>query len=88
MMYGMRTTVNIDAELLGRAKELAARSNRTIGSVLEEALRRHLSEDGATQEATVLPDFDYEGGLQPGVDLYDREVMATLLHDDDRHALS
>lgn len=56
--------------------------------MLEEALRRHLSEDGATQETTVLPDFDYEGGLQPGVDLYDREVMATLLHDDDRHALS
>lgn len=87
MMHRMRTTVNIDAELLGRAKELAARSHRTIGSVLEEALRRHLSEDGARRETT-LPDFDYEGGLQPGVDLYDREVMATLLHDDDRHALS
>jgi len=38
----MRTTVNIDDTLLAAVKVEAARSRRTIGSVIEEALRAHL----------------------------------------------
>lgn len=75
----MRTTVNIDAELLARAKVVAARSHRTIGSVLEDALRTLLAEsEQPNSRPAVLPDFHYGGGLRPGVDLYDKELMADL----------
>lgn len=80
----MRTTVNIDDELLASAKVLAARTHRTIGSVLEEALRRMLEDTEERPGAVVLPDFSYTGGLQPGVDLYDKETMGQLLGESSR----
>ncbi len=83
----MRTTVNIDQHLLGEAKLIAAREHRTIGSVLEDALRKLLDDDrarhGAGREDFRLPRFDYAGGLRPGVDLEDKELMAELLGDNE-----
>jgi len=77
----MRTTVTIDDDLLGRAKQLAARSHRSIGSVLEEALREHL--DRISSRSTTfkgLPTFSPANpGLRPGVDLEDRHAIADLL---------
>ena len=76
----MRTTVNIDDELLAAAKVLSARTHRTIGSVLEEALRRMLFDtEQPAETAAALPDFSYPGGLLQGGDLYDKDAMAELL---------
>jgi hypothetical protein len=76
----MRTTVTIDDELLAQARLIAARSHRTIGSVLEDALRTLISEhEDRPSGSYELPDFHYSGGLQPGVDLYDKELMAEVL---------
>ncbi|UYM03822.1 type II toxin-antitoxin system VapB family antitoxin [Solicola gregarius] len=83
----MRTTVNIDEHLLAEAKLIAARSHRTIGSVLEDALRRLIDEYETRQtgERYELPHFEYDPpGLRPGVDLYDKDQMAELLGDDER----
>ncbi|MGO1563089.1 MAG: type II toxin-antitoxin system VapB family antitoxin [Actinomycetaceae bacterium] len=80
----MRTTVNIDDELLAAAKLRAARTHQTIGSVLEEALRRLLHDPEPTDVSVTLPDFGYGGGLQPGVDLYDRDGMARILGETSR----
>lgn len=81
----MRTTLNIDDELLAAAKMLAARTHRTIGSVLEEALRRMLMDtDTAEAAVTPLPDFGYPGGLRPEVDLYDKDAMGALLGETSR----
>jgi hypothetical protein len=79
----VRTTVNIDDHLLMRAKELAVRSRRSLGDIIDDALRVHLSvgpsEDrGAPVE---LPVFG-GSGLQPGVDLEDPDALAALLGDD------
>lgn len=71
----MRTTVNINDELLAAAKLRAVRSHRTIGSVLEDALRQYLEGTEAPAAPVTLPDFAYPGGLQPGVDLYDKDAM-------------
>lgn len=81
----MRTTVNIDADLLGAAKQIAARSHRSLGSVLEDALRRMLAatrSEVAPQEPVSLPTHG-QGGLRPGVDLADRNQLAQLLGDDE-----
>lgn len=82
----MRTTVTIDDHLLAEAKLIAARTHRTIGSVLEDALRKLINEQIApSDEPYALPSFPGEG-LQPGVDLYDREQIEALLDDGRHHA--
>lgn len=80
----MRTTVNIDEQLLAEAKVLAARSHRSIGSVLEDALRAFLEAQHRRpgNEKYQLPVYTpSEPGLRPGVDLGDAEQMADLLGD-------
>lgn len=82
----MRTTVNIDERLLAEAKLIAARTHRTIGSVLEDALRKLIDEQSTrpSGERYELPRFDYDPpGLRPGVDLENKEQMADLLGNDD-----
>ncbi len=81
----MRTTITIDDELLGQVKVLAARSHRSIGSVMEDALRRFLAEQQASRAGDfTLPRHAYdEPGLRPGVDLLDHERLAELLGDDE-----
>lgn len=81
----MRTTVNIDERLLAEAKLIAARTHRTIGSVLEDALRKLLDErpegsDGPFKLPVFVPE---RPGLRPGVDLLDKEQMAELLGDNE-----
>lgn len=78
----MRTTVTIDDHLLAEAKIIAARQHRTIGSVLEDALRKLIDDQTARSgdEPYRLPQFTYDPpGLCPGVDLEDKEQMAELL---------
>jgi hypothetical protein len=66
----MRTTVNIHDELLRKAKELALERHETLGRVIEDALRRFLSQSTRVSrtEPTRLATFKGKG-LQPGVDL-------------------
>lgn len=86
----MRTTVNIDDRLLAEAKLIAARQHRTIGSVLEDAIRKLIADEAATSVSridyalhTFIPE---KPGLLPGVDLEDKELMAELLDDSAGHA--
>ena len=86
MLRCMRTTVTLDDALLAEAKELAARTGRSVSVVIEDALRQALaqrSDDGGTR-----PDLPaYAGdGLQPGVDLDDTAALLDLI--DDRGAAS
>ncbi len=80
----MRTTVNIDEHLLADAKAEAARTKRSLGDVVDDALRvlllrRHDGNDGASPQVRITT---YGGsGLRPGVDLEDKEAMAELLGD-------
>ena len=80
----MRTTLTIDDELLAHAKLLAARTHRSIGSVFEDALREMiLRHELAERSGDVdLPSFAGDG-VQPGVDLDDRDQLAALLGDDE-----
>ncbi|WP_141015198.1 ribbon-helix-helix protein, CopG family [Nocardioides sambongensis] len=88
----MRTTVSIDDDLLARAKVLAAQSHRSIGSVLEEALRALLEARAAAEHpdggAFRLPRFDYPVPAEgAAIDLYDREVVEDLLGEGDVRAV-
>lgn len=77
----MRTTVNIDDALLQQARQRALASSRPLGDVVDDALRLLLSERAATPATVDLPTFG-GSGLRPGVDLEDKESLASLLEDD------
>jgi hypothetical protein len=78
----MRTTVNIDDNLLAEAKVLAAKTSKSLGTILDDALRAMLrsSTRADARPAFVLPTHG-KGGLQPGVDLDDQEALAELMGD-------
>ena len=78
MLFCMRTTLHLPDDLYREVKAAAARSGRTVTSVVEDALRAELERFRASA-ADPTP-FTIEavgtGGLLPGVDLDD---SATLL---------
>lgn len=77
----MRTTINLDDELLRQAKIEAAKSGRTLTSLMEDALRASLSRQTlkAADERVTLPVSTMRGGVQPGVDLYDSASLVELM---------
>jgi hypothetical protein len=75
----MRTTVRLDEALLSEAKQLAARSGRTLTSIVEEALRRLLAERTPEPRAPVKLTTFKGNGLRPGVDLDDSASVLDLM---------
>ena len=79
----MRTTINLDDALLAEAKQVAARTGRSLTAVVEDALRQSLyRRDPATRQSVELPVFG-EGGTQPGVDLDDSAALLDLMEQGD-----
>jgi len=76
----MRTTVTIDDVLLTEARQLAARSRRSLGDVVDDALRVLLT---ARRDAEAAPELDLPvfggSGLRPGVDLEDKDGLSLQL---------
>ncbi len=85
----MRTTVSIDDELLRSARALALQEGRSMSAIIEDALRLLLASQsaGAASRPVDLPVYG-GSGLQPGVDLENKEALAELLdaHEDLRAA--
>jgi hypothetical protein len=66
----MRTTLNINDDLLRRAKKRAADEQRTLTSLFEEGLTIVLSAPKPGRRKSVsLPVSKAVGGVLPGVDL-------------------
>lgn len=81
----MRTTVTINDDLYRQAKEIAARSGRNLGDVLDDALRVLLVDrPRASAEKVSLPRFG-GSGLQPGVDLEAKDALVALLDGGDAY---
>jgi hypothetical protein len=78
----MRTTVNIDDDLLAEAKVLAAKTSRPLGAIVDDALRAMLRRDADKPGRTDfrLPTHG-SGGLHAGIDLEDKDALAELLGD-------
>lgn len=64
----VRTTIRIDDDLYREVKARAARSGRTVASVLEEAVRAGIAPVTPDRAAYVLR-ASGRGGVRPGVDL-------------------
>lgn len=69
----MRTTLRVDEGLLNEAKLRAKREKKTVGAVVNEALRVGLffgNRDSLEESVQALKTFGGDG-LQAGVDLHD-----------------
>ncbi len=77
-MLQMRTTVRIEDGLYRRAKAAAAQAGRSVGDLIEDALRTYLARSDERRQPAELPIFG-GSGVMPGVDLTSnaalREVM-------------
>lgn len=80
----MRTTIDLDSDLLKRAKEFAARHRRTLTSLVEDALAELLGRAQAKPLRTSvrLKTSSRPPGTCPGVDL---DHAAALLDVMDRN---
>ena len=79
----MRTTVNIDEHLLAEAKVRAARTHRSLGDIIDEALRQRFAVADHPAERRSLPTFGVPGE-RVLVDLDDPDAVAELLGDNTR----
>jgi hypothetical protein len=78
----MRTTIRLDDDLLLQVKQIAARSDKTLTSVIEDALREMLArQQKAEDRAPVRLVTVSGGGLQPGVDLDDSAALLALMEE-------
>lgn len=83
----MRTTLDIDDNLLKQAKQLAAREHTSLTRLIEEGLAARLrSADRPASEASRvrLPVFAGRGGLQSGIkDARSHQAILDALDEED-----
>ena len=84
----MRTTVDINDDLFRRAKEAAARTNRPLREVIEDALRESLHRQTRPKgkASTRLPVSKQPPGLRPGVDLDNSASLLDIMEGGDDSA--
>ena len=83
----MRTTIRLDDDLLAEVKLLAARSGKTLTSVIEDALRETLSRQKEVGERKPVRLTTVSGqGLQPGIDLDDSASLLAIMEEFDDSA--
>lgn len=75
----MRTTVDLNDDLLRRAKKRAADEGVPLREVIEAALRGHLEGGGHRRRTYRLSWRTEKGKLRPGVRLDDRGALFDLM---------
>lgn len=80
----MKTTLDIDDELLVRAKALAARERKSLTALIEEGLRLRLRARGpaGSRKDVALPVYHGSGGVRPGIDPNSNRSMLDAADDD------
>jgi beta-lactamase class A len=79
----MKTTLDINDQLLADAKALAAQQRTSLTRVIEEGLQLRLRSQAAPQRGKLrLPVFKGRGGLAAGVDPLSNKAMLAALGDD------
>ena len=76
MVFHMKTTFNIDDQVMARLREESARQGKTITELVESALRLLFRQQKPKKTLPDLPSF--EGGL-PRVNIANREALYDLM---------
>ena len=75
----MKTTLNLNDELLREAKKKAAEEGTTLTHVVEQGLRAVLDDEDPPAEPYVFSFPTVDGGGPPMVDVADREALYDLM---------
>lgn len=83
MLFYMRTTIRMDDDLLEMAKIAAVRSNRTLTSFIEDAVRHQLELERRASTSDRPGLLIFRGtGVRPGIDLdANASVLAAMEED-------
>ena len=79
MLICMRTTLNLDDELMKAVKRKAAESGRTMTEVIESSLRESFQRPSSQRQPYRLRMVTVRGRRRPGVDLTDRDALYELM---------
>jgi hypothetical protein len=79
----MRTTLQLNDDLMRQAKEFAAQSGRTLTAVIEDALRELFQRRQRQKEAPRVELPTFSSGLMPGVDLNNSAGLLEIMDEDD-----
>jgi hypothetical protein len=79
MLICMRTTLNIDDELMLRVKKLAAESGKTITEIVQDALMKATVGEIPKKSQFTLNWRTVCGRVRPGVDLADRDSLYEVM---------
>lgn len=83
----MRTTLDLDEEMLRRARKRAGELRTTLSAVAEGALEREVADGSATGEGPRPPFPTWDGGGFPeGVDWTSNREIADFLEGTERQA--
>ena len=80
MLRCMRTTIQLDDQLLARVREVAAKTGRTMTAVIEDALRQSLSLKKPERRQRVRLTTVRGKGPRAGVDLDDSASLLDLMY--------
>jgi predicted transcriptional regulator len=75
MFFCMRTTLNLDDELMRRLKRRAAETGRTMTELMEEAIREMLARSSSPAEEREFRWVTVKGRVQSGIDITDRDSL-------------
>ncbi|MGV0811123.1 antitoxin [Mycolicibacterium boenickei] len=75
----MRTTIAIADELLAAARRRAQQRGQSLGSLVEDALRRELAADQDASPRPTVPVFSGGSGPRPGIDLRSNRALHEAL---------
>lgn len=75
----MKVTLDIDDDLYAQIEALASATGRSIPVVIEEALRRALSEHAQARKPIELPVSKETGWVHPGIDINDARGVREIL---------
>jgi hypothetical protein len=75
----MRTTIDLDEQILTRIKGIAAKTGQTMTAVIEDALRHSLMQTRPKARKPIHLTTVSGKGLKPGVDLDDSASLVDLM---------
>ena len=79
----VKTTLNLDDDLLKDAKKRAAATDRTLTSFVETAMRQLLAMEQEVHTPYRFKGKPVKGKILPGVDINDRDALYDLMGDRD-----
>jgi len=79
MLFCMRTTLNLEHQLMRDVKAKAAEEGRTLTAVIDDALRDYLRRGDETSTSFRLRLVTVPGKARDGVDLDDRDALYEVM---------